>query len=54
MSAVFLHGGGLKKKKKKKKGQHLYTHPDKNRGSPIEDCPLKYRTVGNSSHSVLY
>ena len=40
--------------KKKKKSQHLITHPDKNRGSPIEDCPLKYRTVGNSSHSVLY
>ena len=37
----------------KKKGQHLITHPDKNRGSPIEDCPLKYRTVGNSSHSPL-
>ena len=41
-------------KRKKIKGQHLITHPDKNRGSPIEDCPLKYRTVGNSSHSVLY
>ena len=27
--------------KKKKKGQHLITHPDKNRGSPIEVCPLK-------------
>ena len=47
--AVFLHGG-----LQKKKGQQLITHPNKNRGSPIEDCPLKYRTVGNSSHSVLY
>ena len=39
---------------KKEKGQYLITHPDKNRESPIKDCPLKYRTVGNSSHSVLY
>ena len=38
----------------KKKCQHLITHPDKNRGSPIKDCPLQYRTVGNSGHSVLY
>ena len=53
MSASSILHGGLQKKKKKK-GQQLITHPDKNGGSPIEDCPLKYRTVGNSSHSVLY
>ena len=34
---------------KKKKGQHLITHPDKNRGSPIEENTGRLGTLATVS-----